>query len=199
MKKKLLINLLVSLVVLTSLVTASLYTEKIPDPSRFTSIEPKWSAELEFSDGTAIQVSLIEFEWLSGEASSKTHMMYLNDGTDEYIADKGSWGHAKTYEFICDSGYDDCVTSCGDDEPCIDSCTQDYNCRNEESCPDFGPDGTCGVKKATASFGENNLMLEFDPATGQLKYEGLTFYNDQPIENIVAESGFLSGGVLSAG
>ena len=76
MNKGLLTGIL-GLLIFSSLVTASLYTEKIQDPSRFTSIEPIWSAELETTGGQTITVSVIEFKTLSYQGNIQKYMMFI--------------------------------------------------------------------------------------------------------------------------
>ena len=210
MNKKLLMSLLLSFVVLTSLVTASLYAEKIPDPSRFTSIEPMWSAELETTDGQTIIVSLIKFETLSYQGMVQNYMMfYLNDGVNEYIAEKGSYDWVKEPHRTCESGFEECLNVCADgDESCVDNCDSNFNCETTYTCETLAPDGTCGIEKASQKFGEHSVYLDFDPSTGQLRThearsdgelikKSYSYYDDQLINRVKGQSGFLSEGVFS--
>ena len=210
MNKKLLMSLLVSLMVLTSLVTASLYSEKIPDPGRFTSIEPRWSAELETSGGQTIKASLITFRWLSYQGKVEVaHMFYLNDGTNEYIAEKGNYDWVKEPKFSCEEGYEGCLDKCSPgDESCIDDCARKFDCKTTYTCKILAPDKTCGIEKASQKFGEHSVYLDFDPSTGQLRThearsdgelikKSYSYYDDQLINRVISQNGFLSEGVFS--
>jgi len=173
MKKEIVFILLFLFVIslFSGIVSASLYAEKIPDPSRFTSINPLWSSILEKQDGSNITLSLIEFEWLNPDGqTSKTTMFYLNDGVDEYIADKSSFSYAQEYDSGCSDEdlYNSCISDCKSDESCIDQCMRDYQCDFAITCTQNGPDGTCGLKKSTSSYGSNDIVLNFNPSTGQL-------------------------------
>ena len=172
-----------------------LYAEKVPDPNRFISIQPIWSSSLDKS-GETITVSVLQFEWLSGETTSKAELTYLKDASGRYLSDGGTFSYSRTYEFTCDLGYDNCVSACGDDETCIDQCVRDYDCATESSCVIIGPDGSCGVESMTASFGITQLLLNFDPVTGQLVELDSTYNGEKLI--IVTQSGFLSEEVFRA-
>ena len=178
-------------------VMASLYTDKIPDPGRFQSIEPIWSASLQKASGDQITASLIRFEWLDNSGrTSKVEMFYLHDGSDRYIADGGSYTYSMTHQFSCDSGYDNCISGCSNDESCIDDCTRDFNCGTQSTCEITGPDGTCGFDSATTFFGNNKLLLNFDPGTGELLDAG-TSYNGEQL-TVSQQSGALTQGVFQA-
>lgn len=196
MNKKLIIILSV-LVLLSGFVTASLYAEKIPDPSRFTSIEPMWSAELETTDGQTITVSLIKFETLSYQGKVQNYMMfYLDDGVDEYIAEKGSYNWEKEPHRTCESGFEECLNACADgDESCADNCDSGFSCETTYTCETLAPDGTCGIQGATQDFGGHKLNLNFDANTGQLN-NFMNYLDGQSI-GVVSQNGFLSEGVFS--
>jgi len=214
MKKEVLMYLLPIFIILLfgGVAFASLYAEKIPDPSRFTSIEPFWSAILQKTDGTSITISLLKFEWLSYENQIEhTAMFYLNDGIDEYIAEGGKFYYADDYDYVCSSqeDYNNCVEGCGDNESCIDQCAQNYQCDNIITCLDFGPDNTCGLRRTIVNFGISCMELFFEPNTGQL-IKG-TWYDSNKCEQImipgepditqslnpINQAGFVSAGRLS--
>ncbi len=210
MHKKILISALVFIMILTSLVTASLYAEKVPDPSRFTSIQPRWSAQLELSDGQTIKVSLITFKWLSYQNKTEvTHMFYLNDGMDEYLAEKGAEFFVEKYEFTCQEGYENCTKKCDSgDESCIDDCVEEFNCGSVSTCSIFAPDDTCSVERIEQNFGKHTLSLNFDPNSGKpimgpivsdsgVIIKSASNYDGKPIELVAGQNGFLSKGVFS--
>ena len=97
-KRSLFLGILLSLMCV-GIVSGSLYAEKIPDPNRFISIEPLWSVKLEKVDGGVITISLLEFVWEQEDGQSSTTMFYLDDGADEYIADRGSFRYAQESTF----------------------------------------------------------------------------------------------------
>tara|TARA_Y100000310_G_scaffold94456_1_gene92101 strand:- start:302 stop:904 length:603 start_codon:yes stop_codon:yes gene_type:complete len=199
MKQKIFFTIaILSLLSLAVFVSASLYAEKIPDPSRFTSIEPLWSAELKTQQGNEITISLIEFVWLNDdESKSKADMFYLNDGTNEYIAESSSFSYSQESEYVCSDQelYNDCIDSCGNDESCIDECAQDYQCNNVLTCIEKGPDNTCGLESSNVIFREGtDSSLKFDPVSGQLVSATL---KEQEL-NIRIQKGYLSSGRLSA-
>tara|TARA_Y100000310_G_scaffold333695_1_gene411755 strand:- start:1567 stop:3429 length:1863 start_codon:yes stop_codon:yes gene_type:complete len=177
MKKKIVFVLLSVFIIslFSGIVSASLYTEKIPDPSRFTLINPLWSSIMEKQDGSNITLSLIEFEWLNPNGqTSKTTMFYLNNGVDEYISDKGGFSYSQEYNYGCSDKdlYDSCVSACGNIEPererCIEQCTEDYQCDTTIICTQNAPDDTCGLERSTSSYGSNDVVLNFDPSSGQV-------------------------------
>jgi len=195
--KRLLIISLIFVLLLTSFVMASLYSDKIPDPNRFQSIDPIWSASLD-NGGQIITVSVLRFVWLSDETTSEVEMIYLEDVSGRYLADGTAFSYSQTHEFTCDTGYDSCVSACGTDETCIDQCTADYNCATQSSCVITAPDNSCGMESITASFGSTQLLLNFDPATGQLvETNTTTTYNGQEL-TILTQAGFLSQEVFRA-
>ena len=169
-KKSLFLGILLSLMCV-GIVSGSLYAEKIPDPNRFISIEPLWSVKLEKVDGGVITISLLEFVWEQEDGQGSTTMFYLDDGADEYIADKGSFRYAQESTFQCssDEDYQSCVSGCGNDESCIDQCTRDYDCKTTVSCTEKAPDASCGTTHAFATFGNNIADLVFNPSTGELE------------------------------
>jgi len=217
--------LLIPLLFFIIIVSASLYSEKVPDPSRFTSINPLWSAILEKQDNSNITLSLIEFEWLSpnGQSSSKTTMFYLNDGINEYISDSSGFVYTQEYNSSCFDNdlYDDCVSLCPNTEPekerCMEQCIEDYdyNCHTEVTCTQIGPDDTCGVSRSTNIYGSNYIDLNFNPASGQLSEtpvpESQDIRNTTTLNNtlssigtfngeeliLISQSGYLSSGRIS--
>jgi hypothetical protein len=199
MKQKIILSIaMLFLLSLSVFVSASLYAEKIPDPSRFTSIEPLWSAELKTQQGNEITISLIEFVRLrDDESKSKANMFYLNDGTNEYIAESGSFYYSQESEYVCSDQelYKDCIDSCGNDESCTDECAQDYQCNYVLTCIEKGPDNTCGFESSNIIFREGtDSSLKFDPSSGQLVSATL---KGQEL-NIRIQKGYLSAGRLSA-
>lgn len=178
-----------------------LYTEKIQDLSRFTSIEPLWSALLEKNDGIQMTISLIKFEWLNYQNQGEhVAMFYLKDGVNEYLSDKDEPGSdAREYVNTCDSSdvYDTCIGLCPNTEPdrenCVDQCSQDFTCQSQITCLAYAPDNTCGVKKLVPVFGSDKLELNFIPDSGQLSSGS---YNGQSII-LINQNGFVSLGNLS--
>jgi len=202
MKKKIALVLLsVFIISLSSgIVLASLYAEKISDPTIFTSINPLWSSIVEKQDGSNITLSLIEFEWLNPNGqTSKTAMFYLNNGVDEYISDEASFSYSQEHNFSCsnETYYNDCVSACGDTEPereeCIEQCIEDYQCGSTTTCTQSGPDNTCGIEESTNSYGSNDIVLNFNPSSGQL-LEGT--FNEQELI-LISQNGYLSSGRIS--
>ena len=63
-------------------------------------------------------------------------MFYLNDGIDEYLANKGSFSYANEYSTACTSedDYNTCISACGYNESCIDGCVDNYQCDNIITC-----------------------------------------------------------------
>ncbi len=178
----------------SGIVSASLYAEKIPDPSRFTSINPLWSAQLEKQDGSNVTLSLIEFEWLNPNGQkSKTTMFYLNDNVDEYISEGGTYSYAQDYSYDCsdENLYDSCMSSCPNDEPererCMEQCTDEHQCDYTTTCIQDAPDGSCGLEESTSSYGSNGAILNFNPETGRL---------EQSIDYSLKCNGFIENGML---
>jgi len=145
-----------------------MYLEKIPDPTRFTSIEPLWSAQFKKTTGPTITISLLNFEWTNeyGQTSA-SRMFYIDDSFDKYIADTGTFTYAQEPKFKCTSNSDfkTCVAGCGEDETCIDNCAIKYECDTIVEC-ERAPDLSCGLKTVELTYGIHEIVLKFSPYNG---------------------------------
>ena len=121
----------------------------------------------------------------------------MNDGTDEYIAEKGSYNWEREPHRTCESGFEECLNVCADgDESCADNCASSFNCETTYTCDTLAPDGSCGIQGADQDFGGHKLNLNFDPGPGQLN--NFMNYLDSQSIGVTTQSGFLSEEVFRA-
>ncbi len=213
------------IILLSGLVVASLYAEKIPDPERFISIQPIWSALLETELGKTLKVSFIEFVWIDDPITGRTgetQMAYLNDGENEHIAEKMHLEYAIDSQGIgtgCPSYREDariCQTVCSDtymekmenDEiwitnvkehkECKNDCTRQYNCGYIVTWSYLGPDGYAGITSIDVDFGEigGQFSLNFDPVAGKLTAKDSS-YNGESFD-VIKQEGYLSADTFRA-
>jgi hypothetical protein len=212
MKSKNTFLLIVSLTILLvgAVVQASLYAEKVPDPSRFVSIEPLWSGLFETQEGDEVKISLLEFVWLGDDGIEQppAHMFYLSDGVNEYLSESTRFSYSEpilpdpnTDNFVCEpiELYKECVIGCDEDSSCIQDCFNEY-CEEfllaviEEDCI-RGPDNSCGIKTTDVVFFQGiESKLIFDPESGKIFSATLKGQN----LNLKIQSGFLSSGRFRA-
>ena len=218
------------IVLLSGLVIASLYAEKIPDPDRFTSIQPIWSALLETESGKTLKVSVLNFVWIdkSFEGENITYaekMFYLDDGYNEYIAEKVQVEYAIDYKGIgtgclsfredaeicknvCRGTYMEKYMEMENDEiwitiakelrECKNDCTRQYNCGYIVTWTYLGPDGYAGITLLDPYFGQigGQLILNFDPVAGKLTAKDSS-YNGESFD-IIKQEGYLSADTFRA-